>query len=39
MRNIFVDDFMIHNFYLSYIFYKTYQEKFKKSENFYFYLE
>ena len=36
MRNIFVDNFMIYNFCLGYIFDKTYrfQEKFKKSENF-----
>ena len=41
MRNIFVDNFMIYNFCLNYIFYKTYrfQEKFKKSENFDFDLE
>ena len=41
IRKIFVDNFMIYNFYLSYIFDKTYrfQEKLKKSENFDFYLE
>ena len=38
MRNIFVDNFMIYNFCLGYIFDKTYrlQEKLKKSENFHF---
>ena len=41
MRNIFVDNFMIYNFCLDYIFDKTYrfQEKSKKFENFDFYLE
>ena len=41
MRNIFVDNFMIYNFCLGYIFDKTYrfQEKFKKSANFGFDLE
>ena len=41
MRNIFVDNFMICNFYMGYIFDKTYrfQEKCKKSENFYFDVE
>ena len=41
MRNIFVDNFMISNFCLGYIFDKTYrfQEKLKKSENFNFNLE
>ena len=36
MGNIFVDNFMIYNFCLSYIFDKTYRfrEKFKKSENY-----
>ena len=41
MRNIFVDNFMICNPYMGYIFDKTYrfQEKCKKSENFYFDVE
>ena len=42
MRNIFVDNFMIYNFCLGYIFDKTvyrFQEKFKKSKNFDFDLE
>ena len=41
MRNIFVDNFMIYNFCLGYIFNKTYrfQKKFFKSENFDFDLE
>ena len=36
MRDISVNNFMIYNFCLSYIFDKTYrfQEKLKKSENF-----
>ena len=39
--NVFVDNFMIYNFCLVYIFDKThrFQEKFKKSENFDFDLE
>ena len=41
IRNIFVDNFMIYNFCLNYIFDKTYrfQEKLKKSKNFDFDLE
>ena len=41
MRNIFVDNSMIYNFCLGYIFDKTYcfQEKLKKSKNFDFDLE
>ena len=41
MSNIFVDNFMIYDFCLSYIFDKTYrfQEKLKKSENFDFDIE
>ena len=41
MRNIFVDNFMIYNFCLGYIFDKTYRfkERLKNSENFDFDLE